>query len=217
MVDVRDDGVVLAPLPGRELRALGSDPTTTVAELSVAWHGVGRLLQRLAVAAGEVRGALPWHDAAREADRTRAVVDGAVAGGWLPARDLTPILTDLAGGRTPAAHAIAHGDLHDGQVLVGAAGSLAVRHPATLAVAEPALDLASLLAHLELRAAQGTLPAARRRVAVDALLRGADPDATTFGRLPAYTRAAKLRLCADHATRPASCDLALRWWDALTS
>lgn len=223
VVDVRDDGVDLTALAGRDLTRVGADPATSEAAFVAAWTAAGRVLRALERAAFDEVHDLPCHDASEEVAVTRRAVEIAVAADRLPARDIAPDLHTLtADAQRPSA--IAHRDLHDGQVLVAeqapgapageaAAGLL---DPDTLAIAEPALDLANLLAHLELRALQGRLAPERRRLAVDALLTGADPAPTTLARVPAHLRAAQLRLCAVHAWRPRWRPLAHRWWDRLT-
>lgn len=93
-----------------------------------------------------------------------------------------------------------HRDLHDKQVLVDEAGEVGVLDFDLLAAGDPALDLGNLLAHLDLRAAQGlVVDAAPLRAAV---LAGYGPSGAVLSRLPAYERATRLRLAAVYAFRP---------------
>lgn len=120
-------------------------------------------------------------------------------------------LTDVAQPFTAALHR----DLHDGQLLVDGAGRVALLDVDTLAVGEPALDVANLMVHLELAAAQGrcTPPAARSAAA--AFLAAYDPPPSLLARLPAYADATRLRLACVHAFRPAPPDLLDRLTAAL--
>jgi hypothetical protein len=122
-----------------------------------------------------------------------------------------PALGGLAG--APAAPL--HRDLHDGQVLIAADGGIGVLDFDTLAAGDPALDLANLLVHFELRSAQGACTpsrAAARRGADAGLrrrslpgrphgrVRGRDPSPTGMRvRLPpalaAHPDAAPRRAC----------------------
>ncbi|MDP9398929.1 MAG: phosphotransferase, partial [Actinomycetota bacterium] len=136
----------------------------------------------------------------------------AAAGALLPevegaADDLLAELGAALGG-PPARPTLLHRDLHDKQVLVGAgasgAPSLGILDADLAAIGEPALDLANLLVHLDLRAAQGTVPVATAQACVEAVLAGYDPDDEVRRRLPAYALATRLRLLGVYAFRPAS-------------
>ncbi|MET1034818.1 MAG: phosphotransferase [Arthrobacter sp.] len=167
-------------------------------------------------------GALPVHDAGREAE---------VLGTWaghLLAHDplgltaagrarvdarLAAVAGDLerlaAGERPPVT---AHRDLHDKQLLYDrGADRLGILDFDTAARADVELDLGNLLAHLELRRDQGVIAASARDSAAARVLGvaadlGADPR-----RLDAYTEAARLRLVCVYAFRPAWRGLAERW------
>lgn len=219
---VHDDGVELAALPGTDLRRRGSDPGDAV--FVAAWSATGRVLAALGAGPGAAAPHrsgwpdLPIHDAGAEATLTHRAVTLAVDAGRLPARDVGHRLVDLVDGRDggDVAPVVAHRDLHEGQVLVADDGTIGLLDPDTLALAEPALDLANLLAHLELRVRQGRLTPERQRVAGEALVTAAAPRAATLARLPVHLAAARLRLCAVHAWRPPWREVALRWWDELT-
>lgn len=108
---------------------------------------------------------------------------------------------------------VLHRDLHDKQVLLRDDGRLAVIDVDTLAVGECALDVANVLAHLDLRVAQGLLSPAHARASRTGFLAGlgeaTDSDAEDpawehpeSGRLEAYLAATRLRLAAVYSFRP---------------
>jgi aminoglycoside phosphotransferase (APT) family kinase protein len=72
------------------------------------------------------------------------------------------------------------------------------------ATGEPALDLANLLVHLELRSLQGLCPGARARACAGAVVDGYDPGLDTWRRVSAYALTTRLRLAAVYAFRPGS-------------
>ncbi|WP_432562351.1 hypothetical protein [Kineococcus sp. SYSU DK003] len=143
---------------------------------------------------------LPVHDAAAEVAVLERWVADAVAFGLAPPA--------LAARAAEAASALgsapdgcgeplvpAHRDLHDGQVLLGE--RVTFLDVDTAALADPALDAANLLAHLDLAAARG-----RRREAA-ALERGVRrglPDLDP-ARVAVLRRVARCRLVAVHAFR----------------
>jgi hypothetical protein len=210
VIATHEDGVTLAALPGRSLTDLGQR-AVDADRMAAAWHRVGEVLATMAATSPA---GLTVHDAVAEAEVTRTAVERAVAGGRLDPAALhgpvTATLDALVAGSAPTT-AVAHRDLHDGQVLV-AGDRTGLLDPDTLAAAEPALDLANLLVHLELRVAQGLLRPDHHRRAADALLEGAAPTASTLARVPAHAAAVRLRLAAVYAWRPRWRALAARWW-----
>ncbi|MCA1782046.1 MAG: aminoglycoside phosphotransferase family protein [Intrasporangiaceae bacterium] len=173
-----------------------------------SWQQVGRCLAALARSVPPPD--LPIHDADAEAAVTRRWVDRAIAAGRLPRASLDEALQSLTNApATPLG--IAHRDLHDGQLLFthGRPGML---DPDTLAAAEPALDLANLLVHLDLRVEQGYLSADDRDRTRDRILIGAAPAQSTLQRLPEYEIACRLRLAAVYAFRPRWHTTARRWF-----
>lgn len=211
VLDVADDRVVLAAVPGMT-------PLELPADDRIAWRGtwqqVGAVLAQLAGARPE---GLPVHDARAEAEVTRRWVARAVAHGRLPPRDIDGPLAALTEGAPTAPPGVVHRDLHDGQLLVSD-GRLGLLDPDTLAAGEPALDLANLLVHLELRVEQGLLAPDRARQAAAIVRHGAaDAGPAAIARLPAYVRATRLRLAAVYSLRPRWHDLARRWHDRATA
>lgn len=207
VLSVADDRLELGPL-------VGDEPLAHVARTSTAWEraweATGACLSRLA--AGPMDLDLPLHDATAELEVTIGWVERAVASGRLPPRDLGPSLLPLHDRAEPRT-GLAHRDLHDGQLLFGS-GRPGILDADTLAYAEPALDLANLLVHLDLRVDQGLLSREDRRRATDALLAGAAPDAATRRRLPHHQLACRLRLAGVYAFRPTWHALARRWYEA---
>lgn len=202
---VGEDHVELAALPGCSVLELAEGDVT---RWRAIWHDVGRLLDRLGASPPE---GLPLHDAEAEAAVTRRWVERAVATGRLPERPIDRPLEPLTTGRRSRI-GVAHRDLHDGQLVIDG-GQLGILDPDTLAGAEPALDLANLLVHLQLRVEQGLLSPARAEVATAALSAATtcDPE-----RVSAYERACRLRLAAVYSLRPRWRELALRWFQAAT-
>lgn len=117
----------------------------------------------------------------------------------------------LLAGTSPAQ--LSHRDLHDKQVLVEAGtDSVGIIDCDTLAVAEPALDLANLGVHLDFRAAQGVLPPAAAALAKRHIDGAARTLLVPEERFEAYASAAALRLACVYAFRPAFAETAKSWF-----
>lgn len=105
----------------------------------------------------------------------------------------------------------AHGDLHDGQILVSERG-LALIDLDLARRADPALDLGNLCAHLHLCELKRTrrLPGAAAQAAEDALLSGygAADGSPSPAALARYKSATALRLALVYGIRPRWSDLA---------
>jgi hypothetical protein len=101
-----------------------------------------------------------------------------------------------------------HRDFYDKQVFVAGDGRVGMLDFDTLALGDPALDLANVLVHLELRALQGHCKPERAHAAATALVSGYQPDAHLVARLPAYAAAARLRLACVYRFRPDWTELA---------
>ena len=112
-----------------------------------------------------------------------------------------------------------HRDLHDGQLLWDGE-RVGVVDLDTVCRAEPALDLANLAVHADLRSAQGLWP----RVAVERVEEAVDEVARAAGvpaaRWELARRATVARLAAVYSLRPRWRDVVLGWaehqWDAAT-
>lgn len=108
------------------------------------------------------------------------------------------LLTEPVG--TPA---LLHRDLHDKQLLLDV-DEVGVLDLDLLAAGDPALDLANLVVHLELRARQGLITTTRACELAEALVAGYSPDSRTRAAATGYLLASRLRLVCVYAFRPAS-------------
>lgn len=135
-------------------------------------------------------------------DRARALAAGYGLGGPDGSR-VAGVRDALRSLGAPARVVPLHRDLHDKQLLRDpATGSWSVLDLDLLAVGDPALDLANLLAHLELRALQGLLDPRLVEPWGEAVLAGYDADARTRAAIGPWQAAARLRLEAVYAFRP---------------
>lgn len=194
--------LMLAGLPGRPLHDLlgeGASPEIL--------RRVGRAVRALHADALPASGAAV-HDAAAEArvlaDWVERVRDAAPGLHARLAQAAGPVIERLAALPSVAAAAL-HRDLHDKQVFVMPGDRIGLIDLDTLAPGDPAVDLANLAVHLELRALQRGRSPDAAGVLVEALLDGygVRPAAEAFD---AYRRATWLRLAAVYAFRP-------RWAD----
>ena len=204
-------------LPGRSLLDLARDPAVPARTLDAAGVSAGRCLAALATTAPS--GLEPWGPE----DEVR-VLDGWL--GRLQRHDpLGPRTTDairrLAGPAVAALLALparpavtAHRDLHDKQLLVApadrcrdttlaAAGRAGLIDLDTAAAADPALDEANLLAHLDLRVWQGLVAPDRARRIAEALVRTRqEPAPVEAERVAAHRGVVRARLAALYCFRP---------------
>ena len=93
-----------------------------------------------------------------------------------------------------------HRDFHDKQVLVADDGTVGILDFDLMALGDPALDLANLLAHLDLRCGQGMLDEVDRLH--DAVLDAYAPPSRVMAHLPSYLALARRRLEAVYGFRP---------------
>jgi aminoglycoside phosphotransferase len=96
--------------------------------------------------------------------------------------------------------AVVHRDFHDKQVLVADDDTVGILDFDLAAVGDPALDLANLLVHLQLRQRQGMLTDSSPLE--HAVLLGYQPSAELLSRLPRYMSLTWTRLAAVYAFRP---------------
>ena len=113
----------------------------------------------------------------------------------------------------PGPAAVVHRDLHDRQVFVDGT-DVGVLDLDTLAEGEPALDLANLLVHLELRVLQGVISPARSELLAAAVVDAYRPSPAVRRRLPAYALSSRLRLACVYAVRPQSPGVSAQLLDA---
>ncbi len=194
--------VTCNPLPGRPLtEALAQRGT------HVHVHRLGRALRDFHAGPAPV-GAAP-HGAEAEAavvtrwiDKVVAVAPEIADRAAAEAAIALPALTALE----PARSGPLHRDLHDGQIVLATDGAIGVLDFDTLAVGDPALDVANLLVHLDLRAAQGVCTVAQALHLREALLWGYDADAELLRRVAVHEAATRIRLACVYGFRP-------RWRD----
>jgi phosphotransferase family enzyme len=205
------DGALATPVPtevdeSRGVIVTPALPGTPLHELLGSREGlehagaVGRALRALHAAApspelashGPVEEARVLKEWIERVDRHAARLAGRVRG--VAERVLDQLERAPAGALAPA-----HRDFHDGQVLVHRAGVSLVDLD-TLCLAEPPLDLANMLVHLELRALQRLCTPEWAEAARTALVEGygARPDE----RVRMYADATRLRLVCVYAFRP---------------
>jgi hypothetical protein len=202
--DVETETTVWEPLEGPTLLALGAAaPSAPV--LAEAWRSAGRAVR--ALHDGDLTG-LPHHGPPEEVRVTQGWVSAAAAWGLLPRHGDHPAYEELLHGE-PGPPGLLHRDLHDKQVLVGSRPGLLDLD--TLAVGERALDLGNVLAHLDLRCAQGLLERRSAALAADAFLAGVAPDAATVRRIAVHRTVSRLRLTGLYAFRPRWSWLARAW------
>lgn len=204
-VDERHDTVRMATLSGVTLHDRLADPSLTDREIAGDLHIIGQALRRWhdtgPAPADHDPGAV--HDPATELTVTRNWLLAAEAYGLLPGGAATPIArAELAlEGLAATGLRRSHRDLHDKQLLLAHGLPVGLLDLDLITYADPALDLANLLAHLELRALQGRCPADRAVRAGAALLDGYRADAGLSARITGYRVATRLRLAGVYGFR----------------
>jgi len=191
--------VELAELPGPTLHRLLADDPTAADTLA------GRTGAALAVLQSAPGAALAVHRHREEADVLRRWTTDATA--W-DGTDRTAAAEQLATRLLALPEPTwvpAHRDLHDKQ-LVAVGDRVGLLDLDTLCAADPALDIANLLAHLRLRVLQGHCTAAvAGRCA--ARLRASAGGRAGAQAVVTYTAATLLRLAAVYTFRPGPADL----------
>ena len=204
-VDPELGAVTFAELPGRTLHDLLADPTTTDGRIEKVGYAVGEAVRRLHTTAAGAD--LPAHDAAAELAVTRRWVDLATDHHLLEDRAdavdqlLASAAADLTGAAGPAV--LLHRDLHDKQLLIEDA-TVGMLDFDLAARGDPALDLANLLTHLELRARQGRCSLERAQRCTTAVHDGYGPVPEDWRRrIAGYQLTTRVRLACVYAFRPA--------------
>ncbi|HEV2068653.1 MAG TPA: phosphotransferase [Acidimicrobiales bacterium] len=207
-----------AELAGRALHDLLRDAGVERGRTDIvsrAFGAAGRTVRALHTSTPPA--GIPMHHADGEVAVTARWVDQALAHGVFDTMDrvraagaLEALGTDLAGRASPPSLTLVHRDLHDKQILVVDGDDAGLLDLDTLAVGDPALDVANLLVHLELRMLQGQCRSDVAGVAGDAFLDGYRPDRDLRGRIEAYAAATRLRLACVYAFRPCWQDVAAR-------
>src|SRR5699024_10875995 len=196
--DEADGTVGLSTLPGRPLHALLAEPGGPGTE---AARIVGETVLRLHSGLETAGPAVAGHDLDDEVRATRALIDLARAHRVVPATaaaDLDRALVRAAGqvaAAGPMPRALLHRDLHDKQLLVDV-DEVGVLDVDMLAAGDPALDLGNLLAHLDLRVAQGWTSRTVAAEVEEAVLAGYGPGPRLATATDGYRALTTVRLRA---------------------
>ncbi|RAX24642.1 serine kinase [Actinomyces sp. Z5] len=194
VLDRSASSVDLELLPGRSLHDLADAGSPGWERLAQLWPGVIRP-ETLPEHTGTDEAAVlqRWHRHARNL----GVIDviGAPDGVGAAVDRISALLRQP--GDPPAA---SHRDLHDGQLLWDGT-TLSLLDLDTAALAEPALDLGNLAAHVDLARAQGRLGTVAH-THIRRLLEHLGRDLASASRLSVYYLASRLRLSFVHAFRP---------------
>lgn len=197
-----------AEVPGRSLYELLHDPSVSLAGLADAGAAMGAALRALHLA--PVPRGLVRHTAEAETNGAASWVRHTFAHGDMPAPDIDTALdraaTVMSAADSPVA--VLHRDLHEKQVVIADDRATLLDFD-TLAVGEPALDVANFLVHLDLRAALG-LPVERARATALAFVDEYRPSTAVVERIPAHAAVTRIRLACVYAFRPRQAERAAR-------
>lgn len=203
----------------RTLLDVGSGPAPDATLVAAAWAQAARVVAELHAMDPT---AIDDHGIADELRATRKAVEAA-AGAVEDAEPRLRALDDELRALGERPKVLVHRDLHDKQILLGSAATaadpqLGLIDVDTLAAGDPALDIANLLVHLELREVQGLVTAATAATArtafVDVLRQDPRVADAAWGAIPAYARAARLRLAGVYAVRDGERRAAEAMWRA---
>ncbi|MBO9520117.1 MAG: aminoglycoside phosphotransferase family protein [Nocardioidaceae bacterium] len=197
-----DQGTVtMTAVRGRTLYQALADPRIGDRDMAVAGRLLGAALRSLH--AGDAASPRPVHDRAAELAAARRTLAAASGHGLLDAGVWESLLAEAGAvlDAQPPALALLHRDLHDKQVILEPGRPVGLVDLDLVALGDPALDLANLAVHLDLRARQHHCSPARARHCLDGVLGGYGPDAGLLGRLPGYARTTRLRLAGVYAFR----------------
>ncbi|MCO1339749.1 hypothetical protein BJH93_12735 [Kocuria polaris] len=220
VLETRGATVVFDTVPGLPLRSLAAGED--LSRWRAAWEAFADTWARIVgrtPASGDAGGpTLARHDARAEVDVVLTWAghlrrhDPLRLGDGLEGFDrrVYRVVGDLLAGDDRLV--FAHRDLHDEQLLYDPElGRIGLLDFDTAALAEAALDLGNLLAHLDLRHDQGLIGAPARDAARDILLRLAGRCGVPPARLSAYEAASRVRLIGVYAFRPRWRGLARGW------
>lgn len=191
-------------LPGRTLQMRLADPALSDDELARDGKLIGSALRHLHASPAtfgrrphtlleELRAARRWLEPATEYSLITAEC-------WQGELDRAAAL--LSGGTSVPV--LVHRDLHDKQILIDDDHPVGMLDFDLATSGEPAVDLANLLVHLQLRSMQGSCSPERAAACGLGLLEGYACDRGLVDRLPAYALSTRLRLAAVYAFRATS-------------
>lgn len=220
-VSLHDLGQQVSAVPSVSLHDPGQQIGPAVMDQwTQAWQLWSLRWPRFATAPGPGGDFFPPHSARDEAQTVSRWVDQVLS---VDALGVAPDRLRKARGRVlrmlaedTAPGVLAHRDLHDKQLLFNAGThAIGLIDCDTLAVAEPALDLANLSVHLDFRVAQGVLMEDAASIGKHYIADAAGSMGVPVGRLQAYAAATALRLACIYAFRPPYRQVAGRWFDRL--
>jgi hypothetical protein len=212
--------VVFSQVPGRCLLELDQDPGLSDVSFTRIWAHWSRAWAALLAggpAATELLAGLPVHGAQEEAENLRRWV-----GHWLRHSAGIPAAQPMHAALQSRAEAVAgallagepdpfgwaHGDLHDKQIIALAGSPPGLVDFDEAARAEPALDLANLDVHLQIRLRQQLLTPGRYEAAHAQVQSAVEALGISGARFEAYAAAHRLRLGCLNAFRPCWAELA---------
>jgi hypothetical protein len=212
VLSVEEGRIDLAVVPGRDLHSGGE--STDLPSWAAAWDAWADAWPRLA-RGDATHETLPSHTAEDELGGLVTWLD------HLHAFDAVPLLqrelllrcralADELASTEPDAAVLSHRDLHDKQLLWDGR-RVGLLDLDTLAVAEPACDLANLAVHAELRTHQGLWSRRHRDVVLERVERVAGELGVAPRRMAAYAEATRLRLTMLYAFRPRWAALMPEW------
>lgn len=213
-VDDRRGVVTTSSVSGRTVLALTGDVAVPDRDIAADVARIGAAVSRMHRCAG-MADCLP-HDAAAEVAAARRWLVAAADYGLLRVEDWRPLL-DAVVTRLPdppERSSLLHRDLHDKQVLLAPGEDVGLLDLDLATRGDPAVDLANLLAHLDLRVRQGLCAENRGARCAEALLDGYAPDAGVLRRLEPYVALTRLRLAGVYAFRPSAPGLVAGLLDA---
>lgn len=202
-VDDRRGLVSVDAVPGRTLLEHLGDPHADDEQLVDSVMQVGASIRRLHAHAPQL--SRPVHDGAVDVTAAQRWLAGATEHGLLRPGTWERVL-DRVAARVPVPPtrlALLHRDLHDKQIVLAAAEPVGLLDLDLAAYGDPAMDLANLLTHLDLRFRQGHCSARRAARCSAALLEGYSPDPALVRRLAPYVAITRLRLAGLYSFRPA--------------
>ena len=205
--DDRRGVVTLSPVAGRTILACAGDGTRPDDDLAADLARVGAAASRLH--RHPVHLDRTPHDTTAEVAAARRWLAAATDHRLLPPDTWEPLL-DAAIARLPDAPerlSLLHRDLHDKQVVLAPGEPVGLLDLDLATHGDPAVDLANLLAHIDLRVRQGICTERRGARCATALLEGYAPAPDVLARVAPYVTLTRLRLAGVYAFRPGTGDL----------
>lgn len=199
--------VTVTAVPGRTLLECLVDPHTDDEQLVADVKQVGASIRQLHAHPRTLP--RPTHDRAVDIAAAHRWLAGATDHGLLRVGTWEGLLDRVAAQlpAPPSRLALLHRDLHDKQIVLAAAERVGLLDLDLATHGDPAVDLANLLTHLDLRFRQGHCSARRAARCSAALLEGYSPDPVLVRRLAPYVAITRLRLAGLYSFRPAPAGL----------